>query len=274
VFVEGALPGETVTIETVKRKPTYEIARVRDVLKASAARVDPACAHFGICGGCTMQHFEATAQVAAKQRALEDTLWHIGRVRAECILPAIYGPAWGYRHRARLSVRNVPKKGGVLVGFHERKSSYVADMLSCEVLPPKVSRCCPDLRELIGALSIRDRIAADRACCRRGWNDHGRARRRRAAPCVSCCASWSRSRPATRIACARSPTSTASSSTCSRVVRRPRCRFIHRRRSSCTRCRSLGCNSHLSPTEFTQVNASINPRAGAPRTRAARSAAR
>ncbi|HZQ62752.1 MAG TPA: 23S rRNA (uracil(1939)-C(5))-methyltransferase RlmD [Casimicrobiaceae bacterium] len=158
IFVEGALPGEEVTFVSHKRKPTYEIARVESVLRASAARVDPRCAHFGVCGGCTMQHFDATAQVAAKQRALEDTLWHIGRVRPAQILPAIHGPSWGYRYRARLSVRNVPKKGGVLVGFHERKSSYVADMIACSVLPPKISSMLPALRELVSRLSIRDRL--------------------------------------------------------------------------------------------------------------------
>ena len=158
VFVEGALPGEDVTITTLKRKPTFEIARIDRIERASAARVSPGCTHFGVCGGCSMQHFDAAAQVATKQRALEDALWHIGRVRPAQILPAIHGPAWGYRHRARLSVRNVPKKGGVLVGFHERKSSYVADMLSCRVLPPKISQMLPALRKLVSELSIRDRV--------------------------------------------------------------------------------------------------------------------
>ena len=158
IFVEGALPGEDVTIATLKRKPTYEIARVETIAKASAARVAPRCPHFGVCGGCTLQHFDAGAQVAAKQRALEDALWHLGRVRAAQILPAIHGPAWGYRHRARLSVRYVAKKGGVLVGFHERKSSFVADMTSCAVLPPKISALLPHLRKLVEGLTLRDRL--------------------------------------------------------------------------------------------------------------------
>ena len=158
VFVEGALPGEVVTITTLKKKPTYEIARAEAIVRASAERVTPRCPHFGVCGGCTLQHFDAAAQVAGKQRALEDALWHIGRVRAAQILPAIHGPAWGYRYRARLSVRHVPKKGGVLVGFHERKSSYVADMTSCAILPPKISALLPELRALIGALTVRDRL--------------------------------------------------------------------------------------------------------------------
>ncbi len=158
VFVEGALPGEEVTYKTLKRKPTYEIARAETIRSANPGRVDPRCPHFGVCGGCSLQHFDAAAQVAAKQRTLEDTLWHLGRVRAAQLLPAIHGPAWGYRHRARLSVRHVVKKGGVLVGFHEKKSSYVADMTSCAILPPKVSAMLPRLRELVGSLSIRDRL--------------------------------------------------------------------------------------------------------------------
>jgi 23S rRNA (uracil1939-C5)-methyltransferase len=158
VFVEGALPGERVVLTTLKRKPTFEIARAERIVRASPARVIPRCPHFGVCGGCSLQHFDAGAQVAAKARTLEDTLWHVGRVRADLVLPPIEGPAWGYRHRARLSVRHVAKKGGVLVGFHEKKSSYVADMTSCAILPPRVSALLPRLRALVGALTIRDRL--------------------------------------------------------------------------------------------------------------------
>ena len=158
VFVEGALPGEVVAITTLKRKPTYEIARADSIAKPNAARVQPQCPHFGVCGGCSLQHFDAAAQVAAKQRALEDALWHIGRVRPGQMLPPIHGPAWEYRHRARLSVRHVAKKGGVLIGFHERKSSYVADMTSCAVLPRRISDLLPKLRVLIGGLTVRDRL--------------------------------------------------------------------------------------------------------------------
>jgi 23S rRNA (uracil1939-C5)-methyltransferase len=158
VFVEGALPGERAMISTLKRKPTWELARADAILRENSGRVVPRCPHFGICGGCSLQHLDAAAQVAAKQRTLEDALWHIARVRAGTLLPPIHGQAWGYRHRARLSVRHVAKKGGVLVGFHERKSSYVADMTSCDVLPPKVSALLPALRRLVGELSIRDRV--------------------------------------------------------------------------------------------------------------------
>ncbi|MEO5701162.1 MAG: 23S rRNA (uracil(1939)-C(5))-methyltransferase RlmD [Casimicrobiaceae bacterium] len=158
VFVEGALPGERVSVTTLKRKPNYEIARAEVIDRVSGLRVTPRCPHFGVCGGCSMQHLDAAAQVATKQRALEDALWHIGRVRPAELLPAVHGPAWGYRHRARLSVRHVVKKGGVLVGFHERKSSYVADMLTCLVLPPNVSALLPALRALVAGLSIRDRL--------------------------------------------------------------------------------------------------------------------
>jgi 23S rRNA (uracil1939-C5)-methyltransferase len=158
VFVEGALAGELVTIEIYRKRPTYELARATGILRASPSRVVPLCPHFGICGGCSLQHLEPAAQVASKQRVLEDALWHIGRVRAGELLAPIHGPAWGYRQRARLSVRDVPKKGGVLVGFHERKSSFITDMRSCPVLPPHISSLLPSLRELIGSLSLRDRL--------------------------------------------------------------------------------------------------------------------
>ncbi|HJU23581.1 MAG TPA: TRAM domain-containing protein, partial [Casimicrobiaceae bacterium] len=138
VFVEGALPGERIEADIVRRKPSYDIARVVAIDRPNASRVAPRCPHFGVCGGCTLQHADDALQIAAKQRALEDALARIGKVRAETLLAAIAGPAWGYRHRARLSVRDVPKKGGILIGFHERKSSYVADMRECHVLPAKL----------------------------------------------------------------------------------------------------------------------------------------
>jgi 23S rRNA (uracil1939-C5)-methyltransferase len=158
VFVRGALTGEAVTARVVRRKPKYDVAEVDTIERASPQRVVPRCPNFGICGGCSMQHVEPRAQVSLKQRVLEDTLWHIGKVRAETMLAPIVGPAYAYRYRARLSVRHVPKKGGVLVGFHERGSSYVADMRECHVLPPAASALLVPLRELVGALSIRDRM--------------------------------------------------------------------------------------------------------------------
>jgi 23S rRNA (uracil1939-C5)-methyltransferase len=158
VFVDGALPGETVEYSVYRRKPSFELAQISRIIERSAQRVEPACKYFGTCGGCSMQHLDADAQAAVKQRVLEDALWHIGQLKAETMYPAIYGPAWGYRYRARIGVRLVPKKGGVLVGFHERRSSYIADMRSCEILPPHISDLLPALRELIGGLSIPDRL--------------------------------------------------------------------------------------------------------------------
>ncbi len=158
VFVEGALPGERVVVETVRRKPSYEIARTVDVVQPSSQRVKPRCPHFGVCGGCAMQHLEPSAQVAIKQRSLEDAFWHVGKLRPARVLPPLHGPTWGYRFRARLSVRVVAKKGGVLVGFHERKSSYVADMRECHVLPPHVAGLLLPLRAMITRMSQPQRM--------------------------------------------------------------------------------------------------------------------
>jgi 23S rRNA (uracil1939-C5)-methyltransferase len=162
VFIEGALPGETVQAQVNRRKNQWEQATLTALARESALRVRPACPHFGLhagaCGGCKMQHLHPTAQVAVKQRALEDSLWHLGKVKPERVLRPIEGPAWGYRHRARLSVRYVVKKGTVLVGFHERKSSFIADMQSCAVLPPRVSALLMPLRALVMAMEARERL--------------------------------------------------------------------------------------------------------------------
>lgn len=162
VFIEGALPGERVQVQVNRRKNQWEQATLVALGGESSQRVVPRCPHFGLhggaCGGCKMQHLEASAQLAIKQRVLEDNLWHLGKVKPGQLLRPIQGPAWGYRYRARFSVRYVPKKGVVLVGFHERKSRYVADIHECHVVPPHVSRLLLPLRELVGAMAHRDRI--------------------------------------------------------------------------------------------------------------------
>ena len=158
VFVEGGLPFERVRADVIREKSSYNQARVVQVLEASPDRVKPKCAAFGVCGGCAMQHMDARAQVAAKQRVLEDNLKRIGRVTPDTILRPIAGPTWGYRYRARLSVRNVHKKGTVLVGFREKNGSYVAAMEACEVLPKHISNLLLPLRELVAQTSLIEKI--------------------------------------------------------------------------------------------------------------------
>ena len=145
-FIDAALPGESVEIETWRRKPRFDLANTVRVVQASSMRVAPRCPHYDRCGGCSLQHLDSRAQVAIKQRVLEDNLARIGRVQPDAILPAIHGPAWQYRHRARMSVRMVAGKGGVLVGFRERRTHYVVEMDSCEVLPAHISAMIAPLR--------------------------------------------------------------------------------------------------------------------------------
>lgn len=158
IFVDGALPNEKVTFQSIRVKPSYEVSNVVEILKQSSQRVTPKCPHFGLCGGCKLQHLDFAAQVAAKQRLLEADLWHIGKVKAENMLPPLYGPTWGYRHKARLSVKYVDKKQRVLVGFNEKGTRFVADMSSCEVLVPEVSALIEPLQQVVEQLSIRDKL--------------------------------------------------------------------------------------------------------------------
>jgi 23S rRNA (uracil1939-C5)-methyltransferase len=158
IFIEGALIGERVTYSSFRKKASFENAVATSILKTSFMRVQPKCAHFEMCGGCSMQHLDMRAQVAVKQRILEDNLQRIGKVKPEMILTPIYGAAWGYRQRARLSVRHVLKKGKTLVGFHEKRSSFIADMQHCEILPPKIANLLPLLARLNEQLSIRDQL--------------------------------------------------------------------------------------------------------------------
>jgi 23S rRNA (uracil1939-C5)-methyltransferase len=169
VFIEGALPFEKVTANVHRKKNNWEQGSLKKLIKSSSQRVVPACPNFGLhagaCGGCKMQHINMFTQIAVKQRALEDNLLHLGKVVPDMVIRPLQGPDWGYRFRARLSVRYVAKKDKVLIGFHERKSSYVADMESCSVLPKHVSDLLIPLRELIGRLKIRDQCPQIELAC-------------------------------------------------------------------------------------------------------------
>ena len=169
VFIDGALPFELVSANTHRKKNNWEQASLLAIHRESSQRVRPGCPHFGLhggaCGGCKMQHLHVGAQVAVKQRVLEDNLWHLGKVKPETLLRPIEGPAWGYRYRARLSVRHVIKKGAVLVGFHERKSRYVADMKVCPVMPPHVSAMLLPLRTLIAAMQACNTVPQIELAC-------------------------------------------------------------------------------------------------------------
>ena len=158
IFIDGGVTGERVLFARRRSRGNFDLGSVTQVLRESPQRTSPRCSYYGTCGGCAMQHVDAIAQVAAKQRVLEDNLARIGKVSPGQILPPVVGPAWGYRNRARLSVHYVAKKGGVLVGFHERRSSFVADTHSCEILPPAVSRLIPELRAMFTAMQTRDRL--------------------------------------------------------------------------------------------------------------------
>jgi 23S rRNA (uracil1939-C5)-methyltransferase len=158
VFIEGALPGEVVEFRRWRRKPTFDLANLTRVLHESCARVLPRCRYYERCGGCSLQHLEPRAQVAIKQRVLEDNLARIGKVQPDTLLSPIHGPDWNYRQRARLSVRQVASKGGALVGFRERRAHLVVDMNSCEVLPARISALIAPLRELISTLALGGRI--------------------------------------------------------------------------------------------------------------------
>jgi 23S rRNA (uracil1939-C5)-methyltransferase len=159
VFVDGALPGESVRFRRTRRQRRFDEAAIVEVLRASPDRVAPRCRHFGVCGGCSLQHLDHAAQLAAKQGVVADALARIGGVEPGRWLPPLAGPAWSYRRRARLGCKFVDKKGKVLVGFRERGSPLLADLQSCEVLAPPVGELIAPLAALVGSLDIRRRVA-------------------------------------------------------------------------------------------------------------------
>jgi 23S rRNA (uracil1939-C5)-methyltransferase len=157
-FVAGALPGETIRFQRSRRHRQHDEGELLEVIEPSASRVTPRCAHFGVCGGCALQHLSPEAQIEAKQAELRENFERVARVTPESWFEPMRGPAWNYRRRARLGAKYVIKKGRVLVGFRERAAPYVADVNRCEVLAEPVGAMIASLAHLIGELTIRDRL--------------------------------------------------------------------------------------------------------------------
>ena len=158
VFVDGALPGEEVEFVYTDIRRDFAEARIERVITPAPNRIEPRCPHFGVCGGCSLQHLDEAEQINIKQNLLMEQFRRIGKVEPEEIWPPLTGPHWGYRHKARLGVKWVAKKGKVLVGFREKASSFLAELETCLVLHPKVGERLQDLSALIESLSIRDQI--------------------------------------------------------------------------------------------------------------------
>jgi 23S rRNA (uracil1939-C5)-methyltransferase len=158
IFIDGALPGERVRFRVIKRRRQMDEAGLVEVLTASPDRVVPRCTHFGVCGGCTLQHLSAAAQLAAKERQLLENLQRIGNVQPAQVLPPLRGSDWAYRRRARLGIKYVHKKGRVLAGFREREKPYIADIKRCEVLLAPLATLPAELAALTETLAIREKI--------------------------------------------------------------------------------------------------------------------
>lgn len=154
VFVDGALPGETVSFQYIRQRSRYNEAGLLEILEPAMERIQPQCSFYGICGGCSFQHVDSQFQIRHKQNSLLEQLQYSGGIQPEIILPPLGGPEWGYRRRARLAVRYVDKKQKVLVGFREKNSSFVADIDHCEVLHPAVGSILQDLQALISRLTV------------------------------------------------------------------------------------------------------------------------
>lgn len=155
VFVSGALPGETVSVQQTARSRHFDEAKTLDVIEASPDRVEPRCPHFGTCGGCVLQHFAEDRQIEAKQRVLLDNLQRIGHVTPGAVLPPLRGDSWGYRRKGRFSVRRVEKKDKTLVGFREQDPRFVADISECHVVVPQLGFKVAALGALVDGLDAR-----------------------------------------------------------------------------------------------------------------------
>lgn len=157
-FIEGALPYESVKYRVYKKHRYYDKAVCEEVLTTSKERTTPLCTQFGICGGCSMQHLEASAQIAWKEKILIEQLEHLGHVVPDTLLPALSASVWGYRYKARLGVRFIEKQNKALVGFRQKFRQKIADIGLCHVLHPNVGTRLPLLSDLVTSLDIREYI--------------------------------------------------------------------------------------------------------------------
>ena len=158
VFVAGALPGERVRAKITQKHRQYDEGETVEVLTRSPHRVDARCGHFGVCGGCALQHLDPAQQILSKQRTLLENLERIGGVSPKDVLPPLVGEPWGYRRRGRLSVKHVLKKERTLVGFREMDGRLVADLQHCHVLHPAVGTRLPELAALVQSMDAREEI--------------------------------------------------------------------------------------------------------------------
>ena len=158
VFISGALPGEKVTFTYTSQRRSHDEGQVVEVLLASPDRVEPKCAHYAICGGCSLQHLSSEAQIKYKQKSMLDGLKHLGKVEPEEVFAPIVGDSWGYRRKARLGAKFVIKKDKVLVGFRERHGGFLADIESCEVLHESIGKKLKEFQELMYGMEARDSI--------------------------------------------------------------------------------------------------------------------
>ena len=158
VFIVEALPGEEVEFLYTEIRKDYAEGKVVKLLSRAADRTEPLCAHYGVCGGCSFQHVESSAQIRIKQELLNEQFKRIGKVEVPELWAPLIGPHWGYRRKARMGVKYVAKKERVLVGFRERRHPYLAEINSCVVMHPIVGTKLLALGEMISELSIRDKI--------------------------------------------------------------------------------------------------------------------
>ena len=160
VFIDGALAGETVKFLYTKKHSKFDEGKTVELVSDSSAdRIEAKCQHFGVCGGCSLMHMSAEAQLNLKQATLAEQLSHFGGLTPESWLEPLKGPLWGYRRKARLGVKHVPKKERVLVGFREKGTPYLAVLEQCEVLDQRVGARLAELGEMIAKLEAHNRIA-------------------------------------------------------------------------------------------------------------------
>ena len=159
VFIDGALEGERVKFRYSKKHSKYDEGRVVEILTSAPDRVEAKCQHYGVCGGCSLMHMAPEAQLALKQKTLMEQMSHFGHIEPEQWIEPMTGPLWGYRRKARMGVKHVPKKERVLVGFREKGTPYLALLDKCEVLDPRIGTRLGELGIMIATLAGYNRIA-------------------------------------------------------------------------------------------------------------------
>lgn len=159
VFIRYALPGETVKAQITKQVSKLEEADCIELIgEPNPHRIQPICPHFGTCGGCNMQHIHPDEQIRLKHDVLKSHFSHFAGLEPKEWLEPLRSLRSDYRHKARIGVRYLPKQNKLLMGFREAQSNQLIEIGTCKILDVELDQALPEIKLLLESLKGKSSI--------------------------------------------------------------------------------------------------------------------